>query len=49
MRNYKSKISFEDYAKFAHILYYWMEGVLHKQVTFLPFRSSSAPVPIPLH
>ncbi len=27
MINYKSKISFEDCAKFDHALYYGMEGV----------------------
>jgi hypothetical protein len=36
MRNYKSNISFEDCAKFDHVLYYRLEGVLLFQFQDLP-------------
>lgn len=29
MKNYKSKISFKDYVKFNHDLYYGMKGILN--------------------
>ena len=42
MRNFKSKISFEDCTKFDHILYYGMKGVTISRSFLIPRESKVA-------